>query len=106
MCAGSTERGRRDSCGCPSPEEFVADAVERDDESRLGRVAFDLLAQFGDVVIDRAAEGVPVAPDFVEQLIAGHRLAAMPDEILQQLKLTGGEFERATRLRRLVGAEV
>src|SRR4030095_6230349 len=55
-----------------SDDEFVADAMDSDDVARVARSLLDLLAQFGDVHVNRTGEGeAAVAPDRIEQLVAG-----------------------------------
>src|SRR5687768_10966636 len=73
----------------------------------MPRIGFDLLAEPGDVDVDRACgwHGV-VAPHFVEEFFAGQRGASMFDEVLQQLELARRNFERPSRLRHLRPAEV
>src|SRR6188768_1470894 len=68
--------------------------MRRDDELRMPRVGFDLLPQPGDVHVDRARGGHRViAPDFVEELVARERGAAVFDEVLEQQELARGDLE-------------
>jgi hypothetical protein len=58
-----------------------------DDELRLGGVLFDLLAQSGDVIVNRSSEGeVIITPDFIQQLIARDCFATPRDEVSQNLE--------------------
>ena len=69
-------------------DEAIAEAVERDDVTRLGRVGLDFLSQSRDVVVDGACYGCAVvAPNFVEQLIACDDFTAMADQVTENLKL-------------------
>src|SRR5688500_13849817 len=69
--------------------ELVAEAVHGENVLRMARVGLDLLPKPGDVDVDRARRGHGVvAPDFVEQLVARQRRAAVLDEVAQQLEFT------------------
>lgn len=53
----------------------------------FGRAVFDLLAQLGDVVVDRARQRkLVVAPDFIEQLVAGYGFALVLYEVFENFK--------------------
>ena len=78
-----------------SPRELVAHAVDGEDVLRMARIWLDLLPQPGDVDVDGARRRHRVvAPDFVEQLVARQRGAAVLDEVAQQLELARRELER------------
>ena len=62
-------RGR--SISRTSPNEFIAEAVDSEDELRVVGVGFEFLPEPGDVDIDGAGRGHRVvAPDFVQQFVA------------------------------------
>src|SRR5688500_9945351 len=87
--------------------ELVAEAVHGENVLRMARVGLDLLAQPGDVDVDRARRGHGVVtPDFVQQLVAGERGAAVLEEIAQELELARGELQRRPFFRRLGLPEV
>ena len=72
----------------PLADELVAHAVHREDVLRVAGVGLDFLPQPGDVYVDRARRRHRVvAPDFVEQFVAGQRRLAMLDEVLEQQEL-------------------
>ena len=82
-----------------APRELIAHPVDREDELRVSRGGLDLLAQPRDVDVDgpRRRHRV-VAPDLVEQFLAGERRAAVLDEVAQQLKFARRELERRAAL--------
>src|SRR5205814_9595138 len=64
---------------------FVSGAVDGEDVLGLVRRLLDFLAQFRDEVVDRARRRrLFVAPDLVEDLLAGDDLAGMRDQISEQ----------------------
>ena len=74
-------------------DEAIAQTVNGYDVSRFGGVLFDLLTELRNVVIDRARDrGAVVSPNFVEQLIAGHRFTSMPNQVPQDFKLASGHI--------------
>src|SRR6185437_16541743 len=71
-----------------SGHQLVAGAVDGHDVARLGGVLFDLLAQLHHEVVDAAGAGVPRhAPDLLQDLLAGDRLARPFPEEAQELHL-------------------
>ena len=77
------------------PSELVAHPVDGEDVLRVPRNRLDFLAQPGDVDVDGARRRHRVvAPDLVEQLLAGQRRAAVLDEVAQQLELARRQLER------------
>jgi hypothetical protein len=63
--------------------------VDREDELGMCRVFLELLPQGRDVNVDGARDwSCVVAPDVVEQLVAGQELAAMGDEVGLVLTVT------------------
>jgi hypothetical protein len=92
---------------CISTKKFVADAMHGNNQLRLGRILFDLLAQPGDVIINRSSKGeILIAPDRIQQLIASNRFAAMFDEVFQDLEFTRREFERLSFSESLILGEI
>src|SRR6185503_4939754 len=82
--------GRR---GLRRTAEHVADAADRVDELRRRRVVLQRRAQPVDVDVDRPGlAGVVVAPDVLQQLVAGERLARVPEE--EREKLEGLRLDR------------
>src|SRR6476620_6828770 len=68
------------------PAEHVPHATDRVDEPRRARVGFDLAAKPVDVDVDRPRlAGVVVAPDALQQLVAGEDLAGMTDQEGEQV---------------------
>src|ERR1700674_5361196 len=62
--------------GC-SDFQPIAERVDSQQMTRLGRLVFDLLAQLHDQLIERAGGAVVVdAPDFVQEGFAGNGIAA------------------------------
>jgi hypothetical protein len=80
--------------------------MNRDDVPRLlGRVY--LLAEFGNVIVNRTAERKSVvSPDFLEELVAGNHFAFVQSEVFEYFELPRREFQRATRLPGFVPTEV
>src|SRR5262245_65847278 len=94
------------AAGPRSAREAVALSVHGDDELGMSGHALQLLAQRGDVHIDRAALGqCLVAPDLVQQLVAREQSAAMLDEIRQELELHPRERDHPPPLPDLRTAE-
>src|SRR5215472_14122343 len=72
--------------------QYIADAAERVQQMRLGRV--DLSAQHGHVRLDDP--GVPpevIVPDMVEDLHLGEHPVRVPHEVAQQLELGRGQLD-------------
>src|SRR5262245_12038705 len=81
-------------------DEFVTDAMNRDDVARVTWSLFDLLTQLGDVHVDRSGEReAAVAPDRIEQLVARDYFASMFDEIFQDVEFSRRDFDRRPGLR-------
>ena len=70
----------------PSGDEFVADAVDREDMLWICRVGFDLLAQLQNEVVHRArAEGLIIAPHVGKEFFTSDSLVAVVPEVLQDI---------------------
>ena len=81
-----------------SPAKDVADAADRVEERGARRIGLDPAAQPVDVDVDRPRlAGVVVAPDVLEQLVAGEDLARMPDQERQQLERLGLDRDASGR---------
>src|SRR5262245_29941059 len=78
--------------------EPVTHASHREEVLRLARVALELLAQVADMDVDRARVAVGgVAPDLLEQHLAGHHAARGAGERREDLELHVGQPDlRAT----------
>src|SRR6185437_7106584 len=75
--------------------EAVADAAHGEDVDGLARIRLDLLAQVPDVYVDGARLAVGrVAPDRLEQRLAGVDPAGVERERVQNLELDVGELHR------------
>src|SRR5262249_37489083 len=93
--------------GRASAHELVAESVQGEDELRMAGVRLGLAAGAGPVDGPRARRGHRVvAPDPVQQLVAGERRPAVLDEVAQELELLGREPERERVARDLGAAEV
>ena len=67
--------------------KFIAEAVNGLDKPGIFRIRFELLPQPRDMNVDRARRRHRVvAPNFVEQLIAGDDFTATPDQVPQDLE--------------------
>ena len=89
------------------PNELVSRAMNREDVLGGVRRFLDLLPQLGDKVVDRARGGeFLVAPDLVEDLLAGHHLSGVLDEVAEQVELAGRELNALLAAPRLVQLEV
>ena len=67
--------------------EFIADFPDGVDEDGIVRVGFDFVAQRRDESVDAAlTDETIVAPDSVEDIIAGQRPAGLFDEQLKKLE--------------------
>src|SRR5204862_2729080 len=74
-------------------------AAFSEQQARIRRIRLDLLAQAIDVRLQRVRGDVcVVAPDFGEQLLAAHRLAAGAVEIFENVRLFLGEADLALLL--------
>src|SRR5919206_716397 len=83
--------------------EDVARAADRMEEARLS-TGFELPSQVGDEDLDRVGDRERVvAPDLVEQLLAGDHEPLVAHQVLEQLELALGEVDRAVGPRHLVG---
>src|SRR5690606_14218241 len=75
------------------PVEAIANAPDRHDVARVGRVFLDLLPQSPDV----HGDGMPVAelaPEPLEELLAGEDLAWVLGEELEQIELACSQLHR------------
>src|SRR5215471_4391236 len=90
-----------------SADELVADAVHREEITRILGNGFEFLPDAHDVRVDRAGSRIVfIAPDFVEQTVAAQRLPGVAQEKLQEVELLAREFDRFTSTADLVAAEV
>src|SRR5262245_66642238 len=72
--------------------ELVAVAVKGQDEDGAIGVGFELPAELQDVRVDSPRRGKPlVSPHFVEQPLARDHLAAMGDQVNEQVELLARE---------------
>jgi len=80
--------------------------MDGDDVFGIGGPIFKFLPELCDVIIDRSSKRkVVISPDGVEQLITGDGLAAMLDEILQDVEFARRELRRASGFRDLMARE-
>src|SRR5205823_7655043 len=85
----------------------VAEAARRLDQLRLRRIALDLQAQVADVELDLvAAAGERVAPDELQQLVAGEELVRMLGQRREQAELERRQRHELTPHPDLAGGEV
>src|SRR5262245_7364289 len=92
---------------CCSTHELVARAVHGEDVLRLVRRRLDLLPQLRDEVVDGPrGRGFLVAPDLIEDLLAGHDLAGVRDEIPQEVEFARREVDALAGALRLVRPEI
>ena len=78
--------------------ERVAEAADRMNQHRIGRVALHLLAQPQDVDVHRAVgDGAVLAPHGVQQLLAAEDHARPAHQEFEQAELGGGERQRRRR---------
>src|SRR3954468_24221807 len=97
---------RRQRMGRRLYAEDVARAADRMEEPRLA-TGFQLPSQVGDEDLDRVGDRERVvAPDLVEQLLAGDDQALVAHEVLEQLELALGELDAALAAQHLVGVGV
>src|ERR1044071_1112623 len=88
-------------------EELVSRAMHRDDVVRVSWRILDLLPELRDVHVDRARQReVLVPPDDVEEAVARHDLAAVLDEVLQDVEFARRQLDRLAILRGFEAAEV
>src|SRR6476469_2607686 len=89
-----------------SGPEDVSGSPDRVQQARLSR-GLELAAQVRDEHLDRVRrrEGV-VAPDLVEQALAGDDDALVAHQVLEQLELALGQLDRALATLDLVGVDV
>src|SRR4029077_12123546 len=85
--------------GRPSVREPVADAGHGEDVVRTRGLRLDLPAQVPDVDVDDARlDGVFVAPDGVEDLLAAQDLAGVAGQEGEQVELRVGQLDLVARL--------
>src|SRR5580700_1368584 len=93
--------------GRDSADEFVADTMDGEKEARLFGNGFEFLAEANDVGVHRACGGViVVAPDFIEETVAGERLTGMAEKMFEQLEFLGGKFHGFAGANHLIAAQV
>src|SRR5918996_1193868 len=99
----SASRQRIDRRSSPKDIPRSADGVQ---QPRLA-AGLELAAQVGDEDLDgvRRRERV-VAPDLLEQALAGYDDALVAHEVLEELELALGELDLAVAARHLVGVRV
>src|SRR5207244_2037785 len=94
--AGRRSARRRRCETCSRLSEPVAGAAHGQDQLRLARVYFELLAKVPDVDVDRSWLAVGrIAPDRLEERPAAEDLARLGHERPEQLELDIGEIESA-----------
>src|SRR6476660_3384365 len=72
--------------------KFVAHAVDRSEVYRIGRIFLQLLSQLQNVIVHGARGGIIlIAPDFIQQFVAGNYSLRIPHHELQGLELLGRE---------------
>ena len=77
------------------------------DEGRVLGIRFDFVAQGGDEPVNAAVAGkTVVAPDGVEDLVAGEGFACFFQEQLQQFEFFGGEFDIPAVLGEAAGGDI
>ena len=87
--------------------QFIADAVDRLDESWVLGIGFDLGAERGDVIIDGAGGGKSgVTPDGVEEAFTWDRLAGVFDEEAEHREFLGREMDRRGIAEGSLGEEI
>src|SRR3954469_1542694 len=90
-----------------SADEFVAGAVDGEDVLGFVGRTLDLLPELRHEVVDGArGRRLLVAPDLIQDLLAGDDLAGVRDEIPQQVEFPGREVDPLTGTVRLVSAEI
>src|SRR3954469_24858949 len=93
---------RRQRIGMCSSTEHVPGAADGVQQSRLA-AGLELAAQVGDEDLDRVRRRERVvAPDLLEQALAGHDDALVAHEELEQLELALGQLDRALAAENLV----
>src|SRR6266404_4717439 len=81
--------------GLASTYKLIAGSVQRQDKARMRAILFHLLAQLHHVRVYGTRSGIIlVAPHVFEQAIPAERLAAMQDEVAQQVQFLGGKIDR------------
>src|SRR5215213_9765039 len=86
--------------------EDVARAADRMEEPGFA-TGFELSAEVRDEDLDRVRDGEGVvAPDLVEQPLAGDHEALVAHQVLEQLELPLGQVDRAVPVRHLVRVRV
>src|SRR5215212_2151644 len=97
---------RRQRIGSRLYAEDVPRAADRMEEARLS-IGFELPSQIGDEDLDRVGDRERVvAPDLVEQLLAGDHQPLVAHQVLQQLELALGQLDRALAAMHLVRVRV
>src|SRR4051812_31285075 len=90
-----------------SPDELIASSMHGQDVLRFMGRSLDLLPQLRHEVIDRPCRRrLLVAPDLIEDLLSGHHLTGMRDEIPEQIEFSRGEVDPLPCAVRLMGAKV
>src|SRR5215217_264500 len=86
--------------------EDVSRAADRMEEPRLA-TGFELPSQVGDEDLDRVRDRERVvAPDLVEELLAGDHQALVAHQVLEELELALRELDASIAARHLVGVGV
>src|SRR4029077_9994253 len=82
----ATSRPRGSSA--PDPGETVADARDREDMARLGRVGLDLAPEVAHMhVDDPRLDRVLVAPDGTEDALPGEHLSGIRRQVREEIEL-------------------
>src|SRR5581483_1695713 len=99
--------GFRRVLGGRSPPRVRVEPVAHTPDGGDGHGVAQLLADLGDVDVDGAGVAVPaVAPDAVEDLLAGQGPAPVLGQVAEQLELLAGHVDHGAVGRHLAAAEV
>src|SRR5882757_5549848 len=100
----SSPRRSPEGEGGSSADELVPGAVDGEDVLGFVGRSLDLLPQLRHEVVDGPrGRRFFVAPDLVENLLAGHDLAGVRDEVAQEIELARGEVDPLAGAVRLAG---
>src|SRR6266704_6741117 len=90
-----------------SSDEFVAAAVNGQNEPRLLGIRLQLLPEVNDVGVYRARVGVVlIAPHLIQQAVAAERFRGMGYEVNQQRELLRRELDARAGAPHLITADV
>src|SRR5438034_5640388 len=90
-----------------SSDEFVAAAVNGQNEPRLLGIRLQLLPEVKDVGVYRARAGVVlIAPHLIQQAVTAERFRRMGDEVNQQRELLRRELDGYAGAAHVIAADV